>query len=106
MRLLIALIAVPILATLWAVGLAVMAARRKDLFVRILCAGLALAAVVVAAGSWLMLGIAFWTGGESFARFAIEMPRLTQFGRVYFAVLGVLAVIVGIRQVRTRLSGR
>jgi hypothetical protein len=51
----IALIAVPVLAMLWTVGLGVMAARHRAVAGRILFAALALAGAVFAAAGWYLL---------------------------------------------------
>jgi hypothetical protein len=100
----IALFAVPILATLWALGLGVMAVRQKDLLERILCGGLALAGMLVAAGGWLLLGWVLGGGAGRFAGLAMERPRMTEFGWFYFAVLGALVVVVVVRRWRLRIS--
>ncbi len=101
----VAVIAVPILATLWTVGLGVMAARRKPLVERLLCGGLALAGAVIAAGGWLLLGLAFSRGMESFAGLGLEFPRITPPGGVFLLILGVLAVVAVVRRWRAKLQG-
>ena len=64
----VALIAIPILATVWAAGLGVMAARRKGLPWRILCGALALIAALFAAGGWYLLGTVVAGGARLSAR--------------------------------------
>ncbi len=50
-----ALIAVPVMGTLWAVSLGVMAARHRTLAGRIVFGALAVAGAVLAAAGWYLL---------------------------------------------------
>ena len=50
-----ALIAVPVMGTLWAVSLGVMAGRHRTLAGRIMFGALALAGAVLAAAGWYLL---------------------------------------------------
>ncbi len=52
----VALFAVPILATLWAIGFGIMTAREKKILWRFACGLLALVGVVYAAAGWYLLG--------------------------------------------------
>jgi len=103
---LVALIAVPILATLWAVGFGVMAVRERKIIWRLLCGLQALVGVIFAAAGWLLLGWVFGTGGGSLVGLAVEEPQVTRFGWFFLAVLGALAFMVLFRKRRMKLQGR
>jgi hypothetical protein len=68
MQRLVALISIPILATVWAAGLGVMAARRKEMPGRILYGALALIAALFAAAGWYLLGSTLVGGARLPAR--------------------------------------
>ena len=104
--LLAALLAVPILATLWAIGFGVMAAREKKILWRFLCGLQALVGSIFAAAAWLVFGFAFWEGGKSFAGFQVELPMISPVGAVVLPVLGVLALVLVVRHRRARLHDR
>lgn len=97
----VALIAVPILASLWAVGFGVMAAREKKIFWRILCGLQALVGAVLAAAGWFLLGSALL----GFGGLQIEMPVMGH-GWLFFVGLGVLALFVAGRSLLARLQVR
>lgn len=97
---LVALFAVPILATLWAVGFGVMAVREKRVFWRMLSGLLTLIGTVFAAAGWYLLGT--FLLGDGIALVYWDPPV----ARVCLLSMGILALLVGARGLRARLKGR
>ncbi len=95
-----ALFAVPILATLWAVGFGVMAVREKRVFWRVLSGLLTLVGAVFAAAGWYLLGT--FVLGDGMALVYWDPPVAW----VCLLSIVILALFVAARGLRAKLHGK